>query len=48
MKYSKKMYAHDKVIVALNDAIQKYLNYETSVNADLIGNVCGRCHDTNV
>ena len=44
MKCSKKVCANDKVIVALNTDKDKYLNYETSINGDLIGNVSLRCH----
>ena len=35
MKYSKKMCAHDKAIVALNADNKKYLSYEKSINATL-------------
>jgi exonuclease I len=30
----------------LNTDKDRYLNYETSINGDLIGNVCVRCHDS--
>ena len=46
MNYSKKVCAHDKVIVALNADKEIYLNYGTSSSGDLIGNVCLRCHDS--
>ena len=46
MKYFKKACVHDKFIVALNALKDKYLNYETSTNGDLIGKVCLRCHDS--
>ena len=46
VKCSNKACPHNKVIVALNTSREKYLNYETSFNDDLIGNVCVRCHDT--
>ena len=45
MKYSKKMFAHDKVIVELNAEKDKYLNYKTSSNGDTFGKVCEYCHD---
>ena len=44
MKYSKKVCAHDRITVMLNADKEKYLNYETSINGDLIGNVCVRGH----
>ena len=46
MKHSKNFCAHDKVIVALNADIEKYLNYETTINGELIGNICVCCHDS--
>ena len=46
MNYSTKVCAHDKIIVALNADKDRYLKYETSINGDLIGNVCQRCHDS--
>ena len=46
MKYSKNVCAHKKVIVVLNADKDKYLNYETSTNGDLIGNVCISFHDS--
>jgi len=46
MKHSKKVCAHDKVIVASNGDYEIYLNYETSIDGILIGNVCVRCHDS--
>ena len=46
MNYSAKVCTHDKIIVVLNADIDRYLNYETSINGDLIGNVCVRCHDS--
>jgi hypothetical protein len=48
MKYSKIVYAHDKVIVALNARKEKYLNYETSTSGNTIGNVCVSCHDKEI
>ena len=44
MKYSKKVCAHDKVIVVLNADKDKYLNYETSSSVNTIGNVCVHFH----
>ena len=46
MKSFKKVCVHDKVIVALNTDKENYLNYDTSINGDLIGNVCVCCHDS--
>ena len=45
-KYSKKVCAHDKVIVELKVDKDKYLNYETTTNYNTIGNVCVRCQDS--
>ena len=45
MKYSKKVCAHDKVIVVLNANKDKYFNYETSINGYLFENVSIHCHD---
>ena len=47
VKYFEKACAYNKVILALNAGKEKYLNYETSVTAYLIGNVCVRCHDNS-
>ena len=41
-----KVRALDKVIVALNVRKEKYLNYETSINGDLIGNKSAHCRDS--
>ena len=38
------MWVQDKSIVALNTDKDKYLNYETSNNGDLIGSVHVHCH----
>jgi hypothetical protein len=46
MKYSKKVCAHDKIIVAMNAEKKKYLKYKISINGDSIGNICVRCHDS--
>ena len=43
-KYSKEVYEHDKVIVALSSEKDLYLNCKTSINGDLIRNVCLHCH----
>ena len=40
MKYSKKLCAHNKVIVTLNNDKDKYLNYETTTSGDTFGNIC--------
>ena len=48
MKYFRKARAHEKFSVALNADKEKYLNYETSINGDLTGKVCVRCHDSDV
>ena len=32
----------------MNADKEKYLNYETSINGYLNGNVCVRCHDSKV
>ena len=47
VEYFEKACAYNKVIVALNAGKEKYLNYERSVIAYLIGNVCVRCHDNS-
>ena len=46
MKYSKKVCAYDKVIVALNADKDKYLNYETRNSGDVIENGCVPGHDS--
>ena len=43
---SKEVSAQDKAVFSLNADTEKYLNYETSANGDLIGNMLGRCHDS--
>jgi len=46
MKCSKKVCAHEKVIVVLNADKDKYSNYETSISGDTTGNLCVYCHDS--
>ena len=45
MEYSKKC-AHDKVVVAMNADKDKYLNYETNANGDLIKDECMLCYES--
>ena len=46
MKYSKKACVHDRVVVALNAEVEKYLNYETSASGSKNGYVWVHCHDS--
>jgi len=48
MNHSKKVCAPDKVIVALNADKDKDLDYETTSSGNIIGNVCVRCHDSDI
>ena len=48
MKYFNKVCVHDKVKLPYYAENGKYLNYETSVTRDLIGNVCLRFDDSEV
>ena len=43
-----KVWAHNKVIVAMNADIDKYSNYETSNNGEFIWCVCVVCHDSGI
>jgi len=45
MKCFQKVCVHDIVVVALNSDKEKYLNYETSNDRDLNGNIYVHCHD---
>jgi hypothetical protein len=45
MKCFKKICVRDGVIVTLNADKDKYLNYDTNTNGDIIMNVCEHCHD---
>ena len=46
MKHFEKVLVYDKAIVAVNADIEKYLNFETCMNGDLIGNVSMRYHNS--
>ena len=47
-KHSKKPCTDHNVIVTLNADNEKYFNSETRFNGNLIGNVCVRCHNSEV
>ena len=46
MRYSKKIFAHDRVVIAINADKDKYLNYETSTSGNTIGNVYVYCQES--
>ena len=46
MKYSLEACARDKVIIALNADIYKYIDYGTNASSNAFGNICMRCHDS--